>query len=121
LLTGSLIALSVGVLGRGPYTDRRLAFCKLERAGDRIDRALVQAKNALHLPSLNRQIRILCQSPKGEGAGGNEELADRPREHGFTETKGSVAAKINRGSFPATFFVAVMKAIGRENVNLGDV
>ena len=50
-----------------------------------------------------------------------EELADRLQEHGFTETKGSVAAKINRGSFPATFFVAVMKAIGREQVDLGDV
>jgi hypothetical protein len=50
-----------------------------------------------------------------------EELADRLREHGFAETKGSVAAKINRGSFPATFFVAVMKAVGRENVNLADV
>jgi Domain of unknown function (DUF6471) len=50
-----------------------------------------------------------------------EELADRLRELGFTETKGSVAAKINRGSFPATFFVAVMKAIGREQVNLADV
>ena len=50
-----------------------------------------------------------------------EELADRLREHGFTETKGSVAAKINRGSFPATFFVAVMKAIGRQTVNLEEV
>jgi len=50
-----------------------------------------------------------------------EELADRLQEHGFTETKGSVAAKINRGSFPATFFVAVMKAIGRQTVNLEEV
>jgi hypothetical protein len=50
-----------------------------------------------------------------------EELAERLREHGLTETKGSIAAKINRGSFPATFFVAVMKAIGRENVNLSDL
>jgi virulence-associated protein VapD len=50
-----------------------------------------------------------------------EELADRLREHGFTETKGSVAAKINRGSFPATFFVAVMKAIGIEQVRLEDI
>jgi Domain of unknown function (DUF6471) len=50
-----------------------------------------------------------------------EELAERLREHGLTETKGSIAAKINRGAFPATFFVAVMKAVGRQWVNLEDI
>ena len=50
-----------------------------------------------------------------------EELAERLLEHGLEETKGSIAAKISRGAFPATFFIAVMKAIGRENVNLSDV
>jgi virulence-associated protein VapD len=50
-----------------------------------------------------------------------EELAERLRAHGFEETKGSIAAKISRGAFPATFFIAVMKAIGREQVNLADV
>ncbi len=50
-----------------------------------------------------------------------EQLAERLREHGLEETKGSIAAKISRGAFPATFFIAVMKAIGRENVNLSEV
>ena len=50
-----------------------------------------------------------------------EELARRLREHGLDETKHSVAAKIGRGTFPATFFVATMKAIGRENLSLADV
>jgi hypothetical protein len=50
-----------------------------------------------------------------------EELAERLREHGLQETKGSIAAKISRGAFPATFFIAVMKAIGREKVDLADV
>jgi 3-mercaptopyruvate sulfurtransferase SseA len=50
-----------------------------------------------------------------------EELAAKLREHGLEETKNSVAAKIGRGTFPAAFFFAVMKAIGREQVNLGDV
>lgn len=50
-----------------------------------------------------------------------EELAARLREHGLEETKHSVAAKIGRGTFAATFFIAAMKAIGRENVNLADV
>jgi hypothetical protein len=50
-----------------------------------------------------------------------KDLAERLRDHGLAETKGSIAAKISRGAFPATFFIAVMKAIGRENVNLADV
>ena len=50
-----------------------------------------------------------------------EELARRLREMGYDETKVSVANKLSRGTFPATFFVAVMKAIGHEQVNLADV
>jgi translation elongation factor EF-Ts len=50
-----------------------------------------------------------------------EQLAARLREHGLDETRHSVAAKIGRGTFPAAFFFATMKAIGREQVNLGDV
>ncbi len=50
-----------------------------------------------------------------------EELARRLREHGLDETKHSVAAKIGRGTFPAAFFFAAMRAIERENVNLADV
>ncbi len=50
-----------------------------------------------------------------------EELAAKLREHGLEETKHSVAAKIGRGTFPAAFFFAAMKAIGRENVSLADV
>jgi hypothetical protein len=51
-----------------------------------------------------------------------EELARQLREdHGLDETKHWVAAKIGRGTFPAAFFIAAMKAIGRESVNLADV
>jgi ribosome-binding protein aMBF1 (putative translation factor) len=50
-----------------------------------------------------------------------EELAAKLRERGFNETKVSVTNKLSRGTFPATFFVAVMRAIGRETVNLADV
>jgi hypothetical protein len=50
-----------------------------------------------------------------------EELARRLREHGLDETKYSVAAKIGRGTFPTALFFAAMKAIGREQVNLGDI
>jgi hypothetical protein len=50
-----------------------------------------------------------------------EELADKLREMGHEETKISVANKVNRGTFSAAFLVAVMRAIGREQVNLADV
>jgi Domain of unknown function (DUF6471) len=50
-----------------------------------------------------------------------EELAARLREMGHEETKISVANKVNRGTFPATFFVAVMRAIGRETLNLAEL
>ncbi|HSK30259.1 MAG TPA: DUF6471 domain-containing protein [Candidatus Limnocylindria bacterium] len=50
-----------------------------------------------------------------------EELARRLREHGLEETESSVSNKLSRGTFPATFFLASMKAIGREQVNLADV
>lgn len=50
------------------------------------------------------------------------ELARRLREeHGLQETEASIANKLSRGTFAATFFIAVMKAIGREQVNLADV
>ena len=48
-------------------------------------------------------------------------LADRLKQMGLEESEASVANKLSRGTFPATFFVAVMKAIGREQVNLADV
>jgi hypothetical protein len=51
----------------------------------------------------------------------HEELARRLEAIGWHETKGSIAAKISRGGFPAAFFVAALKAIGRENVNLTDL
>jgi len=39
----------------------------------------------------------------------------------FQETEASIASKLSRGIFAATFFLAAMKAIGREQVNLADV
>lgn len=50
-----------------------------------------------------------------------DELAERLKEHGLSETRNSIAAKLKRGTFPATFLIAVMAAIGLEAMNLGDV
>jgi Domain of unknown function (DUF6471) len=49
------------------------------------------------------------------------ELARRLKDHGLEETEASITAKLNRGTFAATFFLATMKAIGRENLNLGEL
>ena len=50
-----------------------------------------------------------------------DELAERLKEHGLAETRNSITAKLKRGTFPATFLLAVMAAIGRENVSLADL
>ena len=50
-----------------------------------------------------------------------QELAKRLRKHGLKETEASITNKLKRGTFPATFFLAVMKAIGVESVRLEDV
>ena|ERR1700730_4300758 len=50
-----------------------------------------------------------------------EELAAKLREMGLQETKISIASKLSRAGFSASFFLAVMKAIGRENLNLGEL
>jgi len=49
------------------------------------------------------------------------ELSKRLREHGLEETEASIANKLSRGTFAATFFLATMKAIGRQSVNLEDL
>ena len=49
------------------------------------------------------------------------ELAERLREHGLEETEGSISNKLSRGTFSAMFFLATMKALGREQINLADV
>lgn len=46
------------------------------------------------------------------------ELARRLTEMGIPETDTSVAAKINRGAFPAWFLFAVMKAISVSTLRL---
>ncbi len=50
-----------------------------------------------------------------------EELAGRLKEHGVEETRDSVAAKLKRGTFAATFFIAALVAIGCEAVTLEDI
>ena len=50
-----------------------------------------------------------------------EELAGRLKKHGLEETKASIAAKLGRGTFAATFFLASLVALGLEGIRLEDV
>jgi hypothetical protein len=50
-----------------------------------------------------------------------DELAERMKKHGVAETRNSITAKLKRGTFPATFFIAAMVAIGAEVVKLEDI
>jgi Domain of unknown function (DUF6471) len=42
-------------------------------------------------------------------------------KHGMRETEASIANKISRGTFPATFLLASLKAIEREQVRLQNI
>ena len=50
-----------------------------------------------------------------------EELAARLNAKGWKETKASVANKLSRGAFTATFFLATLVEIGCQNVRLEDI
>lgn len=48
-------------------------------------------------------------------------LAERLKEHGFAETKASIANKLARATVSARLFLASLAAIGCENVRLEDI
>lgn len=51
-----------------------------------------------------------------------EDLALKLSKLGFPkESKASIASKLSRGSFSATFMIAALKAIGQEKITLADL
>lgn len=52
---------------------------------------------------------------------GYRELAERLKKHGMKESEASIANKISRGTFSATFLLASLKAIEAPNLRLEDV
>ena len=50
-----------------------------------------------------------------------EELAERMKGHGFAETRASISAKLQRGTFAATFLIGVLAALGLESLHLEDL
>ena len=50
-----------------------------------------------------------------------EELAKRLKAHGFNENAASIANKLSRGTFAATFFLACLAALELEGLRLEDL
>ena len=50
-----------------------------------------------------------------------EELAKRLKPHGFNENAASIANKLARGTFAATFFLACLCALEMEGLRLEDL
>ena len=50
-----------------------------------------------------------------------KELAKRLKEFGLDETRDSIASKLKRGTFPATFFLACCGALKLESLRLEDI
>ena len=50
-----------------------------------------------------------------------EELAKRLKEYGLDETRDSIASKLKRGTFPASFFLACCAVLNLGRVQLGDI
>ncbi len=49
------------------------------------------------------------------------ELAKRLKKHGLKETEASIANKLMRGTFPATFFLACLAALELDGVALEEI
>ena len=50
-----------------------------------------------------------------------EELAKRLKKHGLKESRASIANKLKRGTFPATFFLACLAALELDGVALEEI
>jgi hypothetical protein len=68
----------------------------------------------------DRAKRYLKAELKRAGVG-YRELAERLEKHGLEETEASIASKLSRGTFAATFFLASLTAIGCQTVDLESI
>jgi hypothetical protein len=57
----------------------------------------------------------------GEAEVTYSELAKRLKKHGFKETEASITNKLKRGTFPATWFLAVLAALELDGVALEEI
>jgi hypothetical protein len=72
-------------------------------------------------PSWEDRARRFLKAELARAEIGYRELAERLAKHGLHETEASIANKISRGTFPATFLLASLKAIDRDELSLQDI
>jgi len=72
-------------------------------------------------PSWEERAKRFLKAELARADIGYRELAERLEKHGLRETEASIANKISRGTFSATFLLASLKAIEREHLSLQDI
>ena len=72
-------------------------------------------------PSWEDRARRFLKAELARAEIGYRELAERLKKHGLDETEASIANKISRGTFPASFMLAVLKALEVDTVRLESV
>jgi Domain of unknown function (DUF6471) len=82
-----------------------------------VDRLCPSCSNSDHLGHHALSFRTL---PLVRADVGYRELAERLKKHGLAETVASIANKISRGTFSATFLLASLVA-GADTVRLEDI
>jgi hypothetical protein len=72
-------------------------------------------------PSWEERAKRLLKAELKRADVSYRELAERLKKHGLEETEASIASKLSRGTFAATFFLASLVAIGCEAVTMEDI
>ncbi len=72
-------------------------------------------------PSWEERAKRFLKAELARAGVGYRELAERLKKHGLKETEASIANKISRGTFSATFLLASLKAIEAPSLRLEDV
>jgi hypothetical protein len=72
-------------------------------------------------PSWEDRARRFLKAELARAEIGYRELAERLGKQGLRETEASIANKISRGTFPASFMLACLKAIEADNLRLDSI
>ena len=67
-------------------------------------------------PSWEERAKRFLKAELARADVGYRELAERLKKHGMKESEASIANKISRGTFSATFLLASLKAIEADNL-----